>query len=314
MNTCSLQYLFLLFLLLQGHHSNLGSHPVHTKNEKNRPFSSLSGTLYQNEVKCSAFDTQMIFHSHANKPHFHKTGCVLGLVLKVRVYELGTGLLPSMCSAHLHITELKKNWPRKSWKNRENATKSTLHKVMNNALIPVFEKIPPWPAKFPLHSHETVRPLYQPTQSKSNKKKYGIAKLGNIVIHSIAMLWKWAKKNCVLYLYDSNSWPFLRGLFWEGLIYGGKFASQNRLGLHLEGHLRLKIDWLAYSWKEIYVSNLQKVFTETRHADGDLSKTQPCKDFVNMAWRNQSQEWTTQPAIKCDTFWLQSFSTSNSWL
>ena len=185
----------------------------------------------------------MIFHSHANKPHFHKKGCVLGLVLKVRVYELGTGLLPSMCSAHMHITELKKNWPQKSWKNRENATKSTLHKVMNNALIPVFEKIPPWPAKFPLHSHETVRPLYQPTQSKSNKKKYGIAKLSKIVIHSIAMLWKWAKKNCVLYLYDSNSWPFLRGLFWEGLIYGGKFASQNRLGLHLEGHLRLKIDW-----------------------------------------------------------------------
>ena len=39
--------------------------------------------------------------------------------------------------------------------------------------------------------------------------------------------------------------PFLRGLFWEGLIYGGKFASQNRLGLHLEGHLRLKIDWAS---------------------------------------------------------------------
>ena len=133
----------------------------------------------------------MIFHSHANKPHFHKTGCVLGLVLKVRVYELGTGLLPSMCSAHLHITELKKNWPQKSWKNRENATKSTLHKVMNNALIPVFEKIPPWPAKFPLHSHETVRPLYQPTQSKSNKKKYGIAKLSKIVIECFHMTSRW---------------------------------------------------------------------------------------------------------------------------
>ena len=128
MNTCSLQYLFLLSLLLQGHHSNLGSHPVHTeKNEKNRPFSSSSGTLYQNEVKCSAFDMQMIFHSHANKPHFHKNGCVLGLVLKVRVYELGTGLLPSMCSAHLHITELKKNWPQKSWKTEK--TLQNLHYI-----------------------------------------------------------------------------------------------------------------------------------------------------------------------------------------
>ena len=33
--------------------------------------------------------------------------------------------------------------------------------------------------------------------------------------------------------------PFLRGLFLEGLIYGGKFAFQTRLGK-------------PYSWKEIY--------------------------------------------------------------
>ena len=31
--------------------------------------------------------------------------------------------------------------------------------------------------------------------------------------------------------------PFLRGLFIEGLIYGGKFAFQNWLGLYLEGNL-----------------------------------------------------------------------------
>ena len=34
--------------------------------------------LYQNEVKCSAFDMEMIFHSHANKTHFHKKSCALG--------------------------------------------------------------------------------------------------------------------------------------------------------------------------------------------------------------------------------------------
>ena len=38
--------------------------------------------LYQNEVKCSAFDMEIIFHSHANKTHFHKKGCVLGLTRK----------------------------------------------------------------------------------------------------------------------------------------------------------------------------------------------------------------------------------------
>ena len=52
----------------------------------NRPFPSSLGPLYQNEVKCLAFDTEMIFHSHANKTHFHKKGCSLGLILKVRVF------------------------------------------------------------------------------------------------------------------------------------------------------------------------------------------------------------------------------------
>ena len=49
--------------------------------------------LYQNEVKCSAFDMQMIFHSRANKTHFHKKGFALGLILKLRVLELWSGLL-----------------------------------------------------------------------------------------------------------------------------------------------------------------------------------------------------------------------------
>ena len=53
---------------------------------RNRPFPSSPGPLYQNEVKCSAFDMEMIFHSHANKTHFHKKGCALGLILKVRVF------------------------------------------------------------------------------------------------------------------------------------------------------------------------------------------------------------------------------------
>ena len=44
------------------------------------------GPLYQNEVKCSSFDMEMIFHFHANKTHLHKKGCALGLILKVRVF------------------------------------------------------------------------------------------------------------------------------------------------------------------------------------------------------------------------------------
>ena len=34
---------------------------------------------------------------------------------------------------------------------------------------------------------------------------------------------------------------------------------------------------LAYIWKEIYVSDLLKGFTETCSEDVDLSETQPCK-------------------------------------
>ena len=72
--------------------------------------------------------------------------------------------------------------------------------------------------------------------------------------------------------------PILRGLYSEGLIYRGKFALQNQPGLYncIGSEVCLK----AYSWKEIYGSNLQQVFTETRLEDVDLSKTQPCKYLV----------------------------------
>ena len=47
---------------------------------------------------------------------------------------------------------------------------------------------------------------------------------------------------------------------------------------------------LAHSWKELYVSNLQNVFTETRLEDVDLTKTQKCKYFVYTERGNPSQE------------------------
>ena len=52
----------------------------------NRPFLSSPGPLFQNEGRCSAFDMEIIFHSHANKTHFHKKGCAPSLILKVRVF------------------------------------------------------------------------------------------------------------------------------------------------------------------------------------------------------------------------------------
>ena len=66
-------------------------------NETNRSFPSSPGPLYQNEVKCSAFDMQIIFHSHANKTHFHKKGCALGLILKARVFETRKWPIECVC-------------------------------------------------------------------------------------------------------------------------------------------------------------------------------------------------------------------------
>ena len=50
-----------------------------------RPFPSSPDALFQNEGRCSAFDMEISFHSHANKTHFHKKGRALNLILKVRV-------------------------------------------------------------------------------------------------------------------------------------------------------------------------------------------------------------------------------------
>ena len=58
----------------------------------NRPFPSSPGPLFQNKGRCSAFDMEIIFHSRANKTHFHKKGCAPSLILKVRV--LGTRKWP----------------------------------------------------------------------------------------------------------------------------------------------------------------------------------------------------------------------------
>ena len=67
-----------------------------------RPFPSSPGPLYHNEVKCSAFDMQMSYHSHA-KTHFHKKGCALGLILKVRVF--GTRKWPTNLSINMRSTD-----------------------------------------------------------------------------------------------------------------------------------------------------------------------------------------------------------------
>ena len=59
----------------------------------NTPFPSSKKSHFQSEAKCEAIDMKMIFNYDANKTHFHNKGFALSLVLKVRFFELGNGLL-----------------------------------------------------------------------------------------------------------------------------------------------------------------------------------------------------------------------------
>ena len=47
----------------------------HAYQRCNRPFPSSLGPLFQNEGRCSAFDVEIMFLSHAKETHFHKKGC-----------------------------------------------------------------------------------------------------------------------------------------------------------------------------------------------------------------------------------------------
>ena len=58
--------------------------PYKKRSSENKPFPSFPRPLYQNKVKCSAFDMEMVFHSYANKTHFHRKGSALCLILKER--------------------------------------------------------------------------------------------------------------------------------------------------------------------------------------------------------------------------------------
>ena len=71
----------------------------------NRPHPSCPGPLFQNEGRCLAFATKIIFHSHANKTHFHRKGCAPSLILKVRVF--GT----RKCPIHARVTPERRRVP-----------------------------------------------------------------------------------------------------------------------------------------------------------------------------------------------------------
>ena len=57
------------------------------RDKENRPFPSSPGSLFQNEGRCSAFDVEITFHSHAKKTHFQKEDCAPSLIFKVRVFN-----------------------------------------------------------------------------------------------------------------------------------------------------------------------------------------------------------------------------------
>ena len=75
----------------------------------NRPFPSSPGPLFQNEDRCSAFDMEIIFHSHASKTHFHKNGCATGFILKVRAFGTRKWPIASLEMRTMSVSLFKKS-------------------------------------------------------------------------------------------------------------------------------------------------------------------------------------------------------------
>ena len=105
-----------------------------------RPFPSSPGPLYQNEVKCSAFDMEIIFHCHASKTHFHKRGCALGLILKVRVFgtqkwPISFKYIPTMIAHYLLIKKLLvKNCRLKCSRQREQLKRMVINHLFTQTI------------------------------------------------------------------------------------------------------------------------------------------------------------------------------------
>ena len=91
---------------------------------------------------------------------------------------------------------------------------------------------------------------------------------------------------------------FLKALiFWGTYKFGGKFV------LEIYVSKSIGLSYSSDSWKEIYVSSLQKIFTETRLEDVHISKTQPflCLCGPSQEWRvnyeNSNKLWHFLTAI-----------------
>ena len=91
----------------------------------NRPFPSSPGPLFQNEGRCLAFDMEIIFHSHANKTHFHKKGCAPRLILKVKVF--GTRKWPIKGTTPRNFEQQGKCWQRVEEKKNVRKNMADLH-------------------------------------------------------------------------------------------------------------------------------------------------------------------------------------------
>ena len=74
----------------------------------NRPFTSYSKPLFQNETKREAIDVTMIFYSHAQKTYFHKKRLLLSLVLKQRLEVTMTTYLMSVAVWPYHRARVQR--------------------------------------------------------------------------------------------------------------------------------------------------------------------------------------------------------------
>ena len=165
------------------------------------------------------------YGSHANITHFHKKGCALGLILKVRVF--GTRKWPNLVCTWRHGGHVGgQEWKHFSLKNLFSC------KFFEKELY-CFD---------PQHGR-----LFTWLQTKNTKSNY----LNYIVLLFIKYR-KIPKISPRAYIFQR---PFLRGLFLEGLIFGGAYLRREicvsksiGLALLLEVNLPFLLCFTLYLW------------------------------------------------------------------
>ena len=194
---------------------------------------------------------QIIFHSHANKTHFHKKGCALGLILKVRVF--GTLKWP-ITSAYFPFFIFEKPCPSGSGSKITGSLIWFFH-FQVQLLLDIERSMPMWILKRVQVQGYSEYPNH-PKTLKTKVTKRSLFKSGTIVIYKGIKRWlsnHWEKatptpplkkrkgpKHCLLPIYCGCF------LLWQILEAEGKREEGGGGGGESGNGQRLQTPWTLF--------------------------------------------------------------------